>query len=133
MKISPFSTIGKKYDLDVLILFGSNSKGFSNHLSDLDLAFYRPKNFSFEEETRLWEDLMKLSRRADIDLINIKKTPNALLRYEIFMNGQPLHEKKPGLFAKMRWDAYIDYEDFKRFYKQKSKLIDEQLETLLNK
>lgn len=125
-----YKKIAQKYDLDLLIVFGSQANNTKNHLSDLDLAFFRLKSFSPEEENNLAEDLMYLHKRADIDIINIKNNPNALLRYQIFMEGKPLYEKKKELFKKMRWQAYIDFEDFKRFYKEKEKLLDKKIQNL---
>ena len=122
--------LAHQYKLDLLILFGSQTTSQKNHLSDLDLAFYRHKYMPPKEENQLLEDLMAIFKRDDIDLINIKTHPHALLRYQIFMTGQPLYEKKKTLFNHMRWQAYIDYEDFKRFYQQKNELIDKNLREL---
>ena len=122
--------LAKQYHLDLLILFGSQASGRKNHLSDIDLAFYRLRPLSDEEETGLYSSLMAFYKRNDIDLINISQAHSALLRYQIFMTGNPLYESRRGLFGHMRWQAYFDFEDFKRFYSQKNDLLDKKLAAL---
>lgn len=122
--------IAKKYDLDLLILFGSQRSKIKNHLSDIDIAFYRSKYLSPEEEERIFYDIMAYYKREDVDLINIKTHTNVLLRYNIFMKGKSLYEKKKGLFDTMRWQAYFDFEDFKRFYEEKKVLLNLKLKKL---
>ncbi len=130
MDKAKFKKLAKKYDLDLLILFGSCSQKEDNHLSDLDIAFYRQKYMPEDEEEQLWEELLFMVRKDKVDFINLKTHHSALLRYEIFVKGTPLFEKKAGLFAKMRWEAYLDFEDFKRFFKQKGLLLKENIYSL---
>ncbi|MBI5755039.1 nucleotidyltransferase domain-containing protein [Candidatus Peregrinibacteria bacterium] len=130
MKNPNIQKIAKKYRLNLLILFGSETTTQKTKHSDLDLAFFRYQYMPPEEENRLFTDLMEAYRREDIDLINIKNTPNLLLRYEIFIKGMPIYEKKKGFFSKTRWEAYIDFMDFKRFFDQKGAVIEKNLQIL---
>ena len=130
MKSLQLTSICKKHHLDLLMLFGSRAAEKINHLSDLDLAFCSSRQMSIEEENKLFEELMRFYKRGDIDLININTTPNIYLRYQVFINGDPLYEKKSGLFAQRRWEAYIDFVDFKRFFLAKSILLDKKLKDL---
>mgnify|MGYP003427455276 CR=1 FL=1 len=123
--------IAKKYRLSLLILFGSAAKQQQHALGDIDLAFYRHSFMSHEEEQELWIDVMAALKREDIDLVNIYNNKSVLLRYQIFIHGQLIYEENPGLFSTMRWQAYIDFEDFKPFYKQKSELIDNRLNNMI--
>lgn len=130
MKRATLKQICKKYDLDLLILFGSQTTKFKNILSDIDLAFFRWKKMNPEENNEFLSDMMYFYHREDIDLINITNSKSPLLRYRIFMEGKALFEKKAGTFQRMQSQAYIDFHDFKRFYEEKSKLLDKKLKTL---
>ncbi len=132
MNTANLQALARQYHLDLLILFGSQVRGKKNHLSDIDLAFYRRKPLLMEEEMELYSELMALLKRNDIDLININSTYNTFLLHQVFMNGKLLYESDSGLFNRMRWQAYIDFQDFKRFYEQKDALIDKRIATLTN-
>lgn len=133
MLLSPKDSkrLAEKYNLGLLLLFGSHAQGKANQWSDVDLAFWRYQDFSAEEEKKLYDDVFALLHKNKIDLINIKKTYDALLRYQIFMNGIVLYEKKTDRFNTMKWQAYFDYEDFKHYYLKKEKAVERKLKKLM--
>ncbi|MBI2665251.1 nucleotidyltransferase domain-containing protein [Candidatus Woesearchaeota archaeon] len=118
------SKLSKKYHLELLMIFGSEAKGTTHQDSDLDLAFYAQKKVN---ETKLYEELCVLFHRADIDLINIFKTHNHLLRYEILHKGKILFENKRGMHDRLKWQSYFDYIDFQKYYRIRSRLLDDKL------
>ena len=116
-----------KYNLKLLVMFGSQTSKNIHSESDLDLAFFSDKKIN---EQKLYDDLSIIFNRADIDLINLFTTHNHLLRYEILSKGKVLYEESHGLKIKMEGQSYIDYIDFKPYYELRSLLLDKKLEEM---
>ncbi len=129
MEINPkkILLLAKKHKLKLLILFGSQAQGGTHVGSDVDLAFFPREKIDTE---RLREDLMRLFKRADLDLIDISATHNHLLRYQIMRHGKVLYEESVGLKSKWEGQSYIDYMDFKCYYEMRSKLLSEKIEAM---
>ncbi|MBI4152176.1 nucleotidyltransferase domain-containing protein [Candidatus Woesearchaeota archaeon] len=121
--------IARKYKLELLLLFGSQAKGGTHSKSDIDLAFFSQVKI---DEQRLYEDIMKIFRRGDVDLINLYTTHNHSLRYEILSKGLIIYERKKGIKSKMEGQSFIDYLDFQRYYTLRSKLLDSKLSAMVS-
>lgn len=117
------SEIAKKYNLSLLVLFGSRAKGTYKTSSDYDFAYIAPSNFTTENKINLIDDLMFLFKTEKIDLINILQNHDTKLRYEIFFSGKMIYEKKKSLFSDLKGKAFIDYIDFNRFSKRNSEIL----------
>ena len=126
---SPLKKIAQKYKLELLLLFGSQARGVSHAKSDLDLAFF---SLSKVDEQHLYEDLIRLFHREDIDLVNLYTTHNHSLRYEILSKGIVLYEKKKGIKNTMEGQSFIDYMDFQRYYAMRSKLLDAKIKAMVS-
>lgn len=127
-----FETLAKKYGLSLMVLFGSHAKGRPKWHSDVDIAFISEKNFNPAQENKLYGDLYSLLGREDIDLVDLNKTHDVLLRYEIFTHGRILYAINSDIFRKNRERAYFDYHDFQKYFDQKEKLIEKKLNILLS-
>lgn len=128
--LSKLTKISKKYNLSILILFGSRANGSYKKNSDYDFAFMAKKPLLVEEEINLFNDIMELLGNENIDLINISTNTSAKLRYEIFFKGIPLYESSSLLFKELKGRAYIDYIDFKRYNKNGLERIKKRIEEL---
>ena len=124
MDLLNIKKIAKSHKLKLLVLFGSHANGNNHKNSDLDLAFYSDKKV---DEEKLFEELMSLLKRADIDLINLSKAHNHILRYEILSKGKLLYESEKGLKSRMESQSYFDYTDFKKYYDLRSKILDKKI------
>ena len=51
--------VAKKYDVSLIVLFGSQAKGNTHKHSDTDVAFLPNKNLSFWKNLVWWETLGK--------------------------------------------------------------------------
>ncbi len=120
--------IAKKYHLRLIVLFGSQASQKISKESDIDLAILPSRTVN---EEKLYEELMSLFKRADIDLVNIKKEHNHLLLFEILHKGIVLYEAKPGLKSTLEWQSFIDYVDFQRFFNERSHLLDKKIAALM--
>lgn len=124
MNLNRISGIAKKYNLKLLILFGSSVRGGAHQKSDIDLAFYPSKPI---DEEKLYEELVQTLKREDIDLVNLAATQDHLIRFEILHTGKVLYEVEKGVKSRMEWQSYFDYIDFKKYYGWRSELIDAKL------
>lgn len=116
-----YKKLAKKYDLDLIILFGSHASNKIKPNSDIDIAFKGVKKISFAKEQNLYADLVKLFERDDIDLINLHTHSDIVLLYEVFTSGKVLFEKNNWLFPHLRMCAWFDFQDFKRYFKMSKK------------
>jgi uncharacterized protein len=107
--------IAKKHDLKLLILFGSRARGDEKKGSDWDFAYYPPAVFSVDDDMALFEDLMSLLSDEKIDLLNLKKTKKLYVAHKVFQTGKVVYEKEKGFFSRKKWDAFFDWQDFKRY------------------
>jgi predicted nucleotidyltransferase len=120
--------IGKKYKLSVLVMFGSNVNGRLHKESDLDIGFFTVRKV---DEEKLFLDLMKLFKRADIDLVNLYTHHSPILRFNVLHNGKLLYEARKGLKSNLEWKSYFDYVDFQKYYDMRSALLDKKLKRLV--
>ena len=74
--------IVKKYDLELLVIFGSYGTDRYRKDSDIDIAYISKTNLSPKDDFALLNDLIRHFRKAEVDLVNFKKA-NVLLKYEI--------------------------------------------------
>ena len=89
--------VAEKYDLEFVVLFGSQATGQTHQKSDVDLAYFPPRNFSSEQESKLYLDTVETIRKNEIDLINLKRASSLLLK-QIVGQCSLLYEKQPGNF-----------------------------------
>ena len=129
MFLRSLKEIARKYKLELLLLFGSQARGAQHSGSDIDLAFFSIEKI---DEQKLFEDLMGIFHRGDIDLINLYTAHNHSLRYEILSKSVILYERRKGIKSTMEWQSYIDYMDFQKYYASRSKLLDAQIKVLVS-
>jgi len=123
--IENLKTLSQRYNLKLLVLFGSRSKGTFKQKSDWDFAFLASKTNI--DETKLHEDLMSLLKNEKIDLINIQKPKNFIIAKNIFLTGIPIYEKRKGIYTQLKWGAWIEAQDFKRYYDRKFEITKKKL------
>jgi len=123
--------LSKKYNLKLLILFGSRSNGTYKKNSDWDFAFYPSSNFCVDDEMELFDDLMKFLSFEKIDLLNIVKANDLRVLNNIFQTGTLIYEFKSGVFTNKKWSCFIDLKDFERYYEIQSNLTDKKLESMI--
>lgn len=98
-KREQLNNIAKKYDLELLLLFGSQiDKKLLHQESDFDVAYLSKKDLTLMEESRLICDLMPIFRSEKVDLVNIKRA-NPLLMQQIFDNHKLLYCLNPATYS----------------------------------
>ena len=123
--------LAEQYKLDLIILFGSHAKGTATSASDLDIAVMSELSLSPAVEQNLYDDLVKIFQREDIDLVNLKTTYNIFLEFEALANGKVLYQKSREFFLDKKMKAYFNYQDFKNYFKQQKNVLLNKLDSLL--
>lgn len=98
--------LADKYNLSLVLLFGSQITGKTHKESDFDIAYLSDKKLSFKDEGRIIIDLAPIIGSRDERLVNLCsiKEAGALLLKEIF-------DKHQVLFCADR-DVYDSYKIF---------------------
>lgn len=121
-------SIIKKYNITLLVTFGSfNTERFSPN-SDIDIAFKSERSLSIDEKLDLINDFIDYFKRDRIDLVDIKRaTP--LLLYEIACKGRVLYEEEDA-FLKFKLYASFRYSDTKHLRQARKSYLNEQIKDL---
>lgn len=102
--------LAKKYDLTLVVLFGSQVTGETHKESDVDVAYLSDEKLSFDEEVLLNTDLTEIFRNDKVSLVNLK-TASPLLLKQIVTTAVVLYEKESHLFIEMFLYALRMYEE----------------------
>jgi len=115
-------TIVEKYNMKMLVYFGSYQTEYYNKDSDIDIAFLTARPIALDDQISLLEDIIHFHRKSEIDLVDLRKA-DPVLRYEVALNGRVLYEKEEGLFE--RYGLFY----IKRFYELKP-IIEEDMKRI---
>ncbi len=121
--------IAEKYDLQLLVLFGSRVKGSVRAKSDYDVAYMGSKALSLDEEARLILDLTSVFKSENVDLASMRNA-SPLLLYHITKDGQAMYENEPGLFTEQYLYARRVYDETLPLYEVGIKNIRQRLMSL---
>ena len=94
--------IAQKYNLEMILLFGSQVNGRAKFDSDVDIAYSAQKLLPTNEKIDLNNDLCDFFKKDIVDQVDIKNA-NPLLLYEISQNSKLIFGKE------------IDYLEFRAF------------------
>lgn len=123
--------LAKKYDLRLLLLFGSRAGDpkFLHKESDFDVAYLSEKKLDLWEESKLICDLMPVFKSEKVDLVNLENAP-PLLFYAIFKKCQVLYANNPLLFYYFRAYAFKKYIEAKPLYEERGKRLNNLIKNL---
>lgn len=82
--------IAKKYELKLLLLFGSQITGKTHPMSDFDFGYIGKKDMNYHKKGSLDVDLSRLVK-GEADTVDLKNA-GPLLKYEIIKNNKILHD-----------------------------------------
>lgn len=93
------------HDIDLLVVFGSAvAVGTSEEPRDLDLAVLAPTPGGPWGLSKLTSELISLLHCDLVDVMDLSRA-GVLARAEALGDGEPLHERTPGLFAREQMRA----------------------------
>src|SRR5665647_2513815 len=89
--IAGIKTIGEKYPVSKIILFGSRARGDNNPKSDIDIAIYTMPEF--ENKGHFASDIEELETLLKIDTVFISKDIDEKLIKNIQREGVVIYER----------------------------------------
>lgn len=84
--------LADKYQLDLILMFGSRLTGNVHPESDIDIAVYGGQIFSETEKIQLIYELCNIFHTDDIDLVDLRTT-SPFLKKEVFKNYKILLQR----------------------------------------
>lgn len=109
--------VAARFDLDLIVLFGSQATGLARAESDVDIAVRTrtPR----EARTVEWEwaliTALDEAIEGDLDFVLLNDAP-PLLMFEIATEGKPLYETQPDAFLEFQLYAAQRHYDNQKFY-----------------
>ncbi|MGM0472118.1 MAG: type VII toxin-antitoxin system MntA family adenylyltransferase antitoxin [Bacillota bacterium] len=117
-----------KYNLKLLVLFGSTDTEYMTKNSDLDLGYLSEELLDQESESNLLQELIRFYQRIDIDLVNLRKaTPS--LKFEVAKKGRVIFQLE-GEFLKFQLYAARVFADTKHLRKLRKEVLDNKINAL---
>jgi len=123
--------IAKKYNLRLLIQFGSSVRGKTHRESDVDFAYLAVRPLSLEEEGKLILDLARALSIpiAKIDLSSLHRAKNPLFLFELFKNATPLYVENTTIFDKYKLYSINIYFETQRYRKLSDTFLKNRVES----
>jgi len=118
----------KKYNIKLLILFGSTGTRYEREDSDLDLAFLTENILKGDKEFNLLSELIVFYKRDDIDLINLYKVEPGL-KFAVSRKGRVIYQKN-NAFTDFQLYAARMYADTKYLREEREKTLKERVAKL---
>ena len=102
LEINPqaIQAIAEKYDLNLVVLFGSQATGKTHSKSDVDVAVLSKCPVDI---TKLMVAFSAVFKREDVEVVNLA-TASPTTMYVMVRDGQLLYERESGAFLK--WKLY---------------------------
>lgn len=123
--------IVEKYNIELLVYFGSYGTEFYNSESDIDIAFLSSDNLKGKDKLNLLEELIHYHKKSEIDLVDLR-TADPILKYEIAINGRLLYEKEENLFERYSMFYIKSIYENKPMLEDRMRKIAFSVERLLN-
>jgi len=118
--------IAQKYDLRLVLLFGSQVDGKQLHNeSDFDVAYLSKRKLDLMEEARMMLAMTPYFHSENIDLVNLKNAP-PLLYYAVFDKCQVLFAEDELLFPTLRVYAFRKFVEMQPIYELQHQRLKEK-------
>lgn len=112
--------LAKRYGLDFIILFGSQAKGASYPLSDIDIAVHIKGESAhrdlFNLQLIISLELCDIVKKNEVDVVILNEAP-LRLRYEAFKHGRLIYCEDQQAYIEAYARAVDDYLDFQHYQK----------------
>ena len=99
--------IAQRYDLDIVVLFGSQATGRTHPKSDVDIGVISRNKFDI---IKLMVDMDKVFKRDDVEVVDLSRVSPTLMR-AIVVDGKLLYEREQAIFLKWKFYAIKTWMD----------------------
>lgn len=123
--------LARKYRIKVAMVFGSAARKKAGDKSDIDMAILADSDFYKKCLSNFNYDLLKAEEieKKEIDVVPISNH-NPILLFNIFNDGVLIYAEDEEEYQRLRGWARFSYEDNKRFFFGREKLLQKRLEEL---
>lgn len=126
--INLLHALAKKYQLRLMVLFGSAARGTAHASSDLDIGILSKNKLSHTKRLSLWSDLSRLfNQEVDLTVLNY---PNPVLDFEIAKEGILLFESEEHSWENWKSFRVRHYWDTEKFREDLSQFISKRAEEM---
>ena len=105
-------SLAEKYDLSLVLLFGSQATGHVHKYSDIDIGYISSKDLGLNGNLAISAELTQIFRDKDIELVNIYNV-SPVMKKQIAETAILLYEKNSTIFDYFNIDAFRQYIDTK--------------------
>ncbi|OHB72930.1 MAG: hypothetical protein A2W17_12210 [Planctomycetes bacterium RBG_16_41_13] len=120
--------IARKYNLLLVILYGSQASGRTCKESDIDIAVLGTRPITFENLIDLNNEFAEIFKVKEIDVKSLHNT-NSLFRYQVMSKGVLLYGKSYD-YNSFKSYAFRDYYDSQDLLRLKEVFIKKRLQNL---
>ncbi len=89
--------IAIKYNIDLLVLFGSQATGRTHPKSDIDIGYTASQRLDLETRFKIENDMYRILKREDIEFVDLQRI-SPVMKKIIADEGIMLYEKIAGTF-----------------------------------
>ncbi len=122
------NNLAKKYNLSLVILYGSHARGKVHKESDIDIAVLGARPIPFEKLIDLNNEFAEIFKVKEIDVKSLHNT-NSLFRYQVMYKGILLYGKSYN-YNSFKSYAFRDYYDSQDLLRLKEVFIKKRLHNL---
>lgn len=92
--------IAHRYDLDMVVLFGSRADGTATKKSDVDIAYVKSRPLSFDDQLSLGAALAPLFGTEAVDVVHLNNA-SPVFMFEIMKKAKLLFTRSTTLFPNL--------------------------------
>ncbi|HHT9158313.1 MAG TPA: type VII toxin-antitoxin system MntA family adenylyltransferase antitoxin [Candidatus Brocadiaceae bacterium] len=122
------ANLAEKYNLTLVILYGSQASGEVRKESDIDIAVLGARPIPLEQLIDLNNEFAELFKVSEIDVKSLHNT-NFLFRYQVMSKGVLLYGKSYA-YNTFKSYAFRDYHDSQDLLRLKEVFIKKRLQNL---
>lgn len=112
-----------KYNISLVVIFGSHAKGRANNFSDIDIGIRFAKSIDMSLYSLIMEELIEIFKNDNIDVV-VLNYADPLLCFEIINNYKVLYEAHPEAYIEFYLYAVKSYDDTNKLKKLEQGYID---------
>ncbi|MBT1279621.1 nucleotidyltransferase domain-containing protein [Thermoanaerobacter sp. CM-CNRG TB177] len=105
-----------KYNISLILIFGSYAKGRARESSDLDIGIKFDKNIDMNLYSSILRELVEIFNREDIDVV-VLNYADPLLRFEIIASCKVLYQAYSEAYIDFYLYSVKSYDDVKKLRK----------------